>query len=150
MKDVLKYCFRLLSRRDYLTSEIIDKVTKKFSYKESLAVVEKLTDLKYLDDEKVVRNYVSYKLRSGYGRYYISNKLFERGVKNISSDFIDTVAYEDGIDVLDKINSFKLKFVDKNVEDREKLYIRTLNYLKNRGYHISDIVKIVKREDFLK
>jgi len=169
MKQSMSYALKLLGIKDYLEIEIFEKVTKKFSLDDANYVIEKLKEFNYLDDSKVIRNYIGYKLRSGYGSYYIINKLYERRVKDVTINFINTIAEEEEIDINKKIVDHKLKFIEKidktdnhdnhdnpdnddetseHYQIREKIYIKTINFLKYRGYDISLIMKLVKKEEF--
>ena len=56
------FACRLLARRDYFTEEMRQKITAKGATAEEAArAIEKLNKFKYLDDEKVLRKYVSEK-----------------------------------------------------------------------------------------
>ncbi len=144
----LNYAYKLLSSKDFFKDELYKKIDKKFGYEEAERVVAYLEELGYINDEKVAYNYIRYKLKSGYGPYYISNKLYLKGYhKDIS--FIEEVAEKENIDMDEYILRYSKRYIKENSDEPYKDYIKCINFLKNKGYSHNRIMNIVKKEDFL-
>lgn len=149
MADIgFSYAIKLLSVRDYFTEELRKKIIKKIGSNELAdETIYKLKEMGYLDDDKVAYNYTRYKLSSGYGPYYIANKLYELGCqKDIS--YIESVADAEGIDLESFIIKYSKKYKTKNSEDSFKNYVKCVNFLKNKGYPTDLIMNTLDEGDF--
>lgn len=145
----LTYGIKLLSLRNYFKSELYSKIKSKFDDKTAVEAVETLEDMGYINDEVTVKSYIRQKLSSGYGPYYISNKLYEKGYpKDIS--FIENTAYEENIDMAEYIKKYSMRYVVENSQDSFRDYVKCINFLKNRGYALDLIRQTIKQEDFEK
>ena len=144
----LSYAIKLLSIRDYFTEEIRKKITQKMGSNEiANEVIEKLNEMGYLNDERVAYNYSRYKLSSGYGPYYISNKLCEHGYpKDVS--FVESIAEKEDIDLEKFIRDYSKKYIKEDSEDPYKDYVKCANFLKNKGYSMDLIMNILNKGDF--
>ena len=72
----LSYAYKLLSMRDYFKNELYEKIEKKCGSLEAEKAVAEMEQAGCIDDERTAYNYIRAKLKSGYGPYYISNKLY--------------------------------------------------------------------------
>ena len=101
----------------------------------------------FIDDERTAYNYIRAKLKSGYGPYYISNKLYLKGChKDIS--YIEEVAEKENINMEEYILKYSRRYIKKESGDPYKDYIKCMNFLKNKGYAPSVVMQIIKKEDF--
>lgn len=133
--------------RNHFREELYNKVKNKFDEKTAVEVTATLEEMGYLNDEVTVESYIRQKLLSGYGPYYISNKLYEKGCqKDIS--FIEDVAYKENIEMSEYIKRYVQRYVKENSSDPYKDYVKCLNFLKNKGYSLTLIRENVRKEDF--
>lgn len=101
---------------------------------------------RYLDDGRVFRGYVRWKLESGYGPYYIREKLYQRGVESSVQEIIETARKEE-IDIDAVIASVIKKYLKTRKKMTDGKETRScLNYLKGRGFDVSDSLIILKKE----
>lgn len=143
----ISYAYKLLSMRDYFKNELYEKIEKKFGKLEAEKAVLEMEQAGYLDDERTACNYIRAKLKSGYGPYYISNKLYLKGCnKDIS--FIEDVADKENIDMTEYIIKYSKRYIKKGSDDPYKDYVKCINFLKNKGYSPSVVMQIIKKEDF--
>ncbi len=143
----LSYGYKLLSIRDYFKKELYDKIAKKFGDYEAEKVVLEFEKMGYINDEKTSYNFIRSRLKSGYGPYYISNKLYQAGcIKDIS--YIEEVAEKEDIDLAGIIKKYSKRYIKENSDDPYKDYIKCMNFLKNKGYAPAFIMTIIKKEDF--
>lgn len=135
----------LCSKSEKCTSEIQEKLKLwELSADDSELVIKKLTEEKYIDDERFARAYVKDKYRfNRWGKQKIAYML---KAKNISSDSIDQAFqeieienYEDGLRKLlaDKARSVKGK---DNYDIRNKL----MRFAIGRGFESNQIYPILK------
>lgn len=143
----LSYAYKLLSMRDYFKNELYDKIEKKCGSLEAEKAVAEMEQAGFLDDERTAYNYIRAKLKSGYGPYYISNKLYLKGCHKDISD-IEEVAEKENISMEEYILKYSKRYIKKESDDPYKDYIKCLNFLKNKGYAPSVVMQIIKKEDF--
>lgn len=143
----VSYAYKLLSMRDYFKNELYEKIEKKCGSLEAEKAVVEMEQAGYLDDERTAYNYIRAKLKSGYGPYYISNKLYLKGC-NQDISFILEVAEKENIDINEIILKYSKRYIKKESDDPYKDYIKCINFLKNKGYAPSDVMQIIKKEDF--
>lgn len=146
-KDALSYALKLLGIRDYFTEELRFKTARKFGEDEADKAVEALKGYGYLDDERAAANYIRLKLLSGYGPYYISGKLYERGCSVSAGDIIKK-AGEEGIDLEEKIKSLAGRYMAGENPDPYKAWLKCMAFLRGRGYPGWLCDKTVKKGDF--
>ena len=148
MNEGLKYALKILGVKDYFTAEIRNKVESRFGAEDAETTIKKLLEYGYLNDERVAKSYISYKLRSGYGVYYIKNKLFQRGYDADIAE-IEQVCFSEGINVEELIEKLAEKY--KNLKgDADKNFLKCVTFLINRGYPSDFCFKILKKGDFKK
>lgn len=135
----------LCSRSEKCTSEILEKLRRwGLSAEESEAVVEKLIEEKYLNDERFARAYVKDKFRfNHWGKQKIAHML---RAKNISPEILE-LAFEEIEDegyvdelrklLIDKEKSIKAK--DK-YDKRNKL----MRFALGRGFESGEVYVIFK------
>ena len=80
------FACKLLSRRDYFTEELAQKIAEKGASTEEVAeVIEKLNKFDYLNDEKTLEKYVAEIIAKGKGINYLKRKLYEKGCSHLIS-----------------------------------------------------------------
>ncbi len=143
----ISYAYKLLSMRDYFKQELFEKIEKKYGIVEAEKVIAEMENMGYINDENTAYNYIRNKLKSGYGPYYISNKLYSAGCRKEIS-FIESVASREEIDITEIIKQYSKRYIKKNSENPYKDYIKCITFLKNKGFSQSLIMTIIKKEDF--
>ncbi len=142
-----KYNIEISSMRDYFKNELYEKIEKKCGSLEAEKAVAEMEQAGCIDDERTAYNYIRAKLKSGYGPYYISNKLYLKCCyKDIS--YIEEVAEKEKINMEEYILKYSRRYIKKESDNPYKDYIKCINFLKNKGYAPSEVMKIIKQEDF--
>ncbi len=135
----------LCSRSEKCTSEIQEKLQLwGLSGDESEPVIEKLTDEKYIDDERYARAYVKDKFRfNHWGKQKITYQL---RAKNISPE-IQEIAFgeiedEGYSDELRKLMTDK----EKSIKEKDKFDKRNklMRFALGRGFESGEIYKVLK------
>jgi len=144
--------YRLLAYRDRSVNEIRERLKRKeFQPAVISRVVEELTTLGYLDDEKFATTYSESLVRNKkVGPRYILNGLAKKGVKkeiaqNAVNDLFDDPLAEEGE-------------IKKLVEQKTSLYKRSLtplqkkkriyNFLIRRGFSYHAVMQVIGRREF--
>lgn len=146
-KDALSYALKLLGIKDYFTEELRFKIARKYGDAEAENAVEALNGYGYLNDGRAAENYIRSKLRSGYGPYYISGKLYERGYAVSAGDIMKKAEAEE-IDLEEQVRSLAGKYTVPENADPYKAWVKCMAFLQNRGYPGWLCNKIVKKGDF--
>jgi len=90
-KRSFNYCVWLLSRRAYTEKALVDKLNKKEAKEEVIEqVIDKLKEIKYLDDEVYAESYVNSRKRRK-GANSIRSELWRKGV---SEEIIESALSE--------------------------------------------------------
>jgi len=131
--EILQYAIRLISRKDYFKLELYKKIEKKFSkidVEEIEKVFEYLKKKKFLDEERLIKNYILYYKKKAIGQKMMEYKLKNKGAncKKIKKIFDETNIDETS---LAKIAGEK-KMKTKNIT-KEKL----MRFLQSRGFSSS-------------
>ncbi|WP_456401218.1 regulatory protein RecX [Persephonella sp.] len=123
-KEVLRLALKLLSKRDYFSAELKNKLIKKgYSPDEIDTVLSYLKDKGYINDEKL-SEYLYQKLKEkGKSSLYIKKKFFSKGVQ--PPEF----SYEDELETAYRLLKEKFK--------KEKKFDTVVKFLKNRGFSFS-------------
>lgn len=134
-QSAFNYCVFLLSRREYSTKSITKKMIEKEIPKDEIEkTINKLTNLKFLDDYRFAEMFVRSKSQN--------NKWGERKIKmelsikhNISNDIVDNIIMENNINFEEeKINCYIKKY-GKTLPDNPKEYQKRMAFLARRGYN---------------
>jgi regulatory protein len=89
VKRGLSYCYHLIAKKDFTTHEINQKLSKALYDDESIEIIlNKLTDMKLLDDESYTKRYLESYLAHK-SKKWIEHKLYLKGIKNF--DYADTM-----------------------------------------------------------
>lgn len=146
MDEPLKYALRLLGIKDYFTCEIKEKLSTRFNDELADATIAKLNGYGYLNDERATKSYISFKLRSGYGPYYVKEKLYQRGVETDIAA-INLVAISENIDTEEIIIKLSERYKGKKGNAR-KNYLKCVAFLTGRGFPSGLCFNLLKKGDF--
>ncbi|MEF3254311.1 MAG: recombination regulator RecX [Deferribacterales bacterium] len=137
INEILAYALRLLNKKDYFVGEIKEKLHSKFPTKDEDVekVIVKLTELKYLNDDKLLEQYIINKYQKGWGEYLIKKKLFEKGVDVELSTIKDLVRNVDNEKLYQLVKERYIKYGC----NRE----RTVAYFFRKGYDYGEINKVM-------
>ena len=139
-KQALLYVSKALKTskevRDYLYK-------KKVSPELQDEIIEKLLDLKLLDDERYLEMYLEEKFNySTDGSIKIKHKLYQKGFQSKDVDPLLPKYQDLEISNLKKLVSDRKK--SRKNEDKQKL----IRYLMSKGYEYSMISEVVKEEEY--
>lgn len=143
-KEAISYGLKLLGIRDYFKAELFIKVAAKYGEAAAKEAVSALEEWRYLNDERVADNFIRMKLLSGYGPYYISGKLYEKGY-SLSSQDIMNKAEACGIDIEEQIEKLAERHSIKESGDLYRDRAKRMRFLMNRGYPSWLCDKILKK-----
>ncbi|GAB7140566.1 hypothetical protein RsTz2092_05160 [Deferribacterales bacterium RsTz2092] len=151
MADVVYVrALKLLSRRDYFVEELRGRLLEAFPDDEDgvASTVERLKSDKYLDDFRTLASYVRFRANSGYGAYYIRDKLRQKGVEVGAKD-IDELIIREGIDEDAIMRQAAKKYLSVHKgKDKGALFRTAMNYMTYRGFARDKSVNILKGEVF--
>lgn len=85
---LLNYAFRLLGRKNYTEAEILKKFTLRGKKLKLIGldaavkkVIERLRELKYLDDDRILNDYFEYRLKNRpVGKFVFLHEMHRRGI----------------------------------------------------------------------
>lgn len=127
----LKYNKNKAQIYDYL-------ISKGANNKEAAYIIEKLTNIKAINDNSLINNLITSLIKKGNGKLLIEKKLYEKQFsKELIDEALNNLDYEEYINQLSNLYE-KIK----NKYDDEKSYIRInkiKKYLLSRGYTYSDL-----------
>lgn len=146
LDEVLNYCFRLLSAKPYTEFEIRRKIKKRFKNiaEENLdEVLEKLKELKYVNDKQFAKDYVYFRLQvSPRGKFLLKQELYKKG---ISEDLIQNALEQNEID---EIALAKQLYKHKNKAlkpyEPQKRKEKMMRFLQSRGFGYAVIKEVLE------
>jgi len=134
--DCLSYALRLLSKKDYFSSELRQKLFQKgFSEDEISQTLDYLISENYINDEELLERYKRLSIEKGDSPLKFRAKLFKKGIKEVKYTYDE--------ELQSALNSLK-----KYTKERE--FKSVLKYLINRGFRYeiaSDATKIFLQEE---
>ena len=130
--NVKSEAFKLLSKRDYFSKELRQKLLKKgFSEKEVEETISYLVKEGYLNDKKLLDRYKELSVKKGESFLKLKAKLYRKGITDVE------FSYENELEAA--LNLLQNKF------KKEKNYPNVVKFLKNRGFSYSVIQEAVKK-----
>lgn len=147
-EKLMAYALRIISKKRYTHAEMLNKL-KMFSKKRGLAeneidrVIQRLFELKYLDDKKYAEDFIADRLRfKPTGKFFLKEKL---KLKGVSKETIDSVL--GGVD-LDEFN-LAVEAVNKGARRWDKYPLqkqkeKAFRFLASRGFSSDAIYKAIK------
>ena len=143
-KKIYAYALKLLTGRNYFEEELSSVLLKKYPDGDVAGVLERIRFDGYLNDERTLKSYISYKIREGYGPYWIKEKLYSKGVR-VSVEEIETVCETEEIDASALIKSLAEKYArTRKKVDNEAGARSCVRYLAARGFTLTDAINISK------
>ena len=145
-KRAKKRALHLLEQMDRTEYKLRQKLTEAEYPAECIdAAIDYVKNFHYLDDERYVSNYVRYR-QDKMSRGQMRNKLMERGV---ARDIIDQIMEEEYAgDEETQIAELLSKRKFDPEECDSKAFQRTYQFLMRRGFQSSDILRVMKKENF--
>ncbi|PIR54629.1 hypothetical protein COU74_05055 [Candidatus Peregrinibacteria bacterium CG10_big_fil_rev_8_21_14_0_10_36_19] len=146
---LLQYSLRILSKKRYTEGEMRRKLEKQILKLENIdtqvaeQVIERLNELKYLNDEQFVRDYISDRIRfKPRGKYLIKQELINKCVEEF---LIDKIIEETEINEVEMATEV-LNKLSKKLEncDFRKKQQRAFSALSSKGFSADTIYKSIK------
>lgn len=136
----LKYTLWLLGRRDYSLKEINDKLRRKeYPADEIRTTINKLTELRFLDDERFCKSFTeSQQARGNVGNRLIYLKLLKKGIDKETIKKYQTKANPDAL------VEAALKWLKKHQNKaKDNIKGRLFQYLAGRGFDYDEIKSVL-------
>ena len=138
-----KYCCMLLSKKQYSSKQIKEKLSiiKKAKDSETKVIIEKLVHNHLLDDEQFKSDYIEYLNNKNYGYYKICEKLSDAGIECEPYEIDYELEIEKGkknlSELLKKYSSYNSK----------KMLNSIYESLRNKGFSDSICQKLINSVD---
>ncbi len=130
----------LLGTRAYTRKKLLEKLSQKFPYEIALKAVERMEELKLIDDEAYCRDYAEYLFKEkGYGKRKIISCLKEKGI----GEFIIEDVLE-ALDISDDFERAREKALKKKHGSTPKEKNRIYNFLLYQGYGYETIKQVLE------
>lgn len=140
------YAIKLLSGRNYFSGELETAVSKKFPEEDAAEIVARLIEYGYVNDEKLLRDFIRWKSEDGHGEYYIREKLYQKGINRDIRE-IRAIIEDADIDIAAQIVSLIKKYRKlRSRLDSSAFRQACIRYLTGRGYAVEDCIKILSKE----
>ncbi len=150
-KKAYNYCIYILSKRDYSTHKIRQKLKERKHTPELIeTIIEDLVEKNYLREEEYKRQRIKQHILRGYANSFIIQKLNQEKLTAVDEE-IDALRSEQDLhatDIIEYLIEKKLrgKEIPTEWEDRQKLKAKVLRFLISKGHTYSDIsTKLNKR-----
>jgi regulatory protein len=143
-KTSYNYSIQLLSKKDYSSFKLRKKLRQKeYEDLEIAETLDKLTDLKYLNDVEYRRDLISSLLRRSYENRYITQKLAQEELitdDNEINEIKIEIGYNTNSELLKLIN-LKMKHSPppETPEEKFKVKSRLASFLSSKGFQFDDI-----------
>ena len=144
-RENIKYkIILLLSYRQRSKKELKDTfVSKGYKIENVLNVIDELEKRKYINDVSFTKMMATYLIKEKkLGRYLVEQKLFQHGIDFSVMDSIISNLYKK----YPQSKTIKKILNKRNISkgDSLKNKIKTINYLKRKGFHFDDINTIIE------
>jgi len=135
----------LLARREHSEFELRQKLNiREFHVDDIELAIERLLEKGYLSDERFAISTCRYRANRGYGWYYISNELKQKGV---CSTIIQQLQNNCEIDwYLQAELAYNKRFGDlriKDTQDGQKEKAKRIRFLQYRGFSTDEIFALI-------
>lgn len=140
---ITSYAFYLISHKMYSKQSLTDKLIQKgFNPDDIEKTINRLCELKYINDENFAKELVKYLISKGKGPFYIKNEL---KLHNINNDLISKLVDDEQenqtyLQIVDLIKKRYPKFDGTNKNEVRKIAM----FFQRRGFASSDIAKAIK------
>ncbi|MDR2401342.1 MAG: recombination regulator RecX [Deferribacteraceae bacterium] len=148
--ECFAYALKLLNRRGYFEAEIRASLQEGYTDQQIEDAVNELKEFNYINDARLLGNFIQWQLEKGHGERYILQALNKKGVR-CSTDDIRSVASQD--ERLSVIRKYAEKYLRRHKRGA-RTDVSRLNgcfrYLASRGFLQEDIATIlneIKKEN---
>lgn len=144
-EEALKFAVKKLAISDYSQEEILNSLLRrKCSYDNAQAAINKLLELRYIDDEKLCQKICSrWQEEGAYGTNALKMKLLKRG---IDKSIINRVINEMQLNDTESIERAFAKYTrSKKITDQKSLE-KLIRHLGNKGFKYNAIQEIINVE----
>jgi regulatory protein len=140
----LNSSLRLLQRMAQTEHQILEKLTKRgYESKIIKKVIDRLKELKFIDDQKYTKDYVAYRSRTiPLGPMYLRLKLQQKGISKDIIDLETAIPKEVEIELAQKVAIKKLALMHKLDPQIKKE--RLVRFLTSRGFNQGVIYQVSK------
>ncbi len=138
---------RLLSLQARSRKELADKLkAKKYDPAVIEAVLKRIAELGYLNDDTYARNRVSALIAQGKGPALITFDLRRKGIASaVVNDLLAEASRQPGQDPLYRVRDAAKKYLRRLKEEDPRVIARKLTgFLARRGFEIEDVRKILR------
>ena len=140
-----------LTRNDRTEHEVREKLSKS-GYSESItqAVIDKLLEYGYVDDEDYAKRYLEHLIGKGKGRFSVRESMIRKGLPSelVTFTIEDEYSKELEYEIAEKIALTVLSGLDEN-EDKAKVSAKINRRLMGRGFAydvISDVMNEIRNQ----
>lgn len=143
-KKAYNYCIYILSKRDYSTHKIRQKLKDRKHNPETIeTVIDDLVEKNYLREEEYKKQRIKQHILRGYANSFIIQKLNQEKLTAVDEE-IDALRSEQDLHaagIIEYLIEKKLrgKEIPKEWEDRQKLKAKVLRFLISKGHSYSDV-----------
>lgn len=143
---LLQYSLRLIARKRYTEAELAKKLRLKKigSKKDKEKVLNRLKELKYIDDKVFAKDYISTRIAiNPRGKYMLKVELQRKGVnRSIVNDAVDNAEIDE-----EKLARRVVKKKQKRYQglDKYKRKEKIMRLLASRGFKIDTIYKVLDK-----
>ncbi len=141
---IYNYCFKILSFKPYSEFEIRKKIRGRFkNLREKILneVLEKLKELKYVNDEEFAENYINYRTKiSPRGKFLLKQELLKKGIEgSLIEQTLDKINLDE-LDLAKQLVEHKTKSLKSFEPQKQKE--KLMRFLQSRGFGY-DVIKEV-------
>lgn len=140
----LNSSLRLLQRMAQTEHQVREKLTKRgYEPDVVLKVIDRLKELKFIDDQKYAKDYVAYRSRTiPLGPMYLRLKLQQKGINKEIIDLETAIPKEVEIELAQKVATKKLALMHELDPQIKKE--RLVRFLTSRGFTQSAVYQVIK------
>lgn len=143
-EDCLNSALRILQRAAQTEKKMQEKlIGRKFELETVDKVLQKLKNMKFVDDEKYARDYVSYRGRTNpLGKFNLRFKLMQKGIeKNLAKDAVDEISPEEELELARKLTEKRLRALARFEPSEQKQ--KLARFLAARGFSSNVVFKVI-------
>lgn len=143
-KSAYEYSIRLLTLKDRLSNEIVNKLSQRNHCQQTIdMVLAKLIDLGYIDDEKYIDNWLKLKSKApGMSKRALYYRLLRKG---IDRNILENKFKELDIDEFDTALLAAEKRVKSIKGDKSKVRNKLYMFLKRKGYNEETCYNVIRK-----
>lgn len=124
---------RMLAAREHSTSELKQKLTRKYKDSEAVSsVVEELLDQGLVDDNRFIKVLVHSRINKGYGPFYIQQEMRSKGVDPRQAERLEEWCNTDWLALASDL--FKRRFDLESCTKDLKSWQKAMRYFQRRGF----------------